>query len=172
MKKIILAICLLLAFSSPSLAANIASPSSRRQEQLELRQTSREQFREKLQLIKDERKQQIIEHINQQLILINDRATKAMINVLNRLQALLDKIKLRVPAADTTAAQDLINSAQTAVAEQAENEYVIEFTDESGLRVGASAAKTQLHTDLKSVREKIRLARQAVVDVLKAAKEL
>mgnify|MGYP001577231330 CR=1 FL=1 len=122
--------------------------------------------------IRDEKKQQILEHVNQQLNLINDRATKAMLKHLERLQSLLIKIKTRVPAVDITVAQKKIDEAKTAVETQAAKEYVIEFSNESGLRVGASAAKTKLRADIKAVREKVRLARQAVVDVLKAAKTL
>jgi len=87
-------------------------------------------------------------------------------------QALLDKIKSRTPAVDTTNAQAKIDEAKAAVEAQAAKAYVIEFNNESGLRVGASTAKTQMRADIKAVREKIRLARQAVVDTLKAAKSL
>ena len=72
----------------------------------------------------------------------------------------------------TGAAQAKIDEAEAAVNAKAGKEYVIEFTDESGLRVGASAAKQEFRADIKAVREKIRSARQAVVDVLKAAKNL
>lgn len=151
MKIIIVALSLLLLLASPALAID-ATRSGRQ--------------------IRDEKKQQILERISQQLNLINDRATKAMLKHLERLQTLLDKIKNRVPDVDTTAAQTKIDEAKAAVEIQATKEYVIEFSDETGLHAGASTAKQQLRADLKAVREKVRLARQAVVDVLKAAKAL
>ena len=151
MKKLLISLSLLLLLTSPALALD-ATRSGRQ--------------------IRDEKKQQILEHVNQQLNLINDRATKAMLNHLERLQALLNKIKVRVPTIDIVSAQAKIDETKAAVTAQADKEYVIEFTNESGLRVGASAAKTTLRADIKAVREKVRLARQAVVDVLKAAKTL
>jgi hypothetical protein len=138
-----------------------------KQQNLELK---REQFQERLRIVKDEKKKQILEHINDQLSLINQRATDAMLNQLARLQALLLKIKERAPSVDITAAQAKIDEAKTAVDTQAAKEYIIEFSDESGLKVGASDAKTQLRADLKAVKEKVRLAREAVVAVLKVAK--
>ena len=160
MKKLLIGLSLLLFLTSPALAVDAT------------RSGKKVEFRERITQVRDEKKQQILEHINSQLTLINERATKAMLNHLEQLQALLDKIKARVPAVDTTAAQAKIDEAKAAVEAQAAKEYVIEFTDETGLHVGASTAKTQLWTDLKAVREKVRLARQAVVDVLKAAKAL
>ncbi|OGD60724.1 hypothetical protein A3I57_01535 [Candidatus Beckwithbacteria bacterium RIFCSPLOWO2_02_FULL_47_23] len=151
MKKLLISLSLLLLLTSPALALD-ATRSGRQ--------------------IRDEKKQQILEHVNQQLNLINDRATKAMLNHLERLQALLNKIKVRVPTIDIVSAQAKIDETKAAVTAQADKEYVIEFTNESGLRVGASAAKTTLRADIKAVREKVRLARQTVVDLLKAAKSL
>lgn len=151
MKKIIVALSLFLLLASPALAVD-ATKSGK--------------------LIRNEKKQQILDHVNSQLSLINDRATKAMLNHLERIQSLLNKIKVREPAIDIAAAQAKIDEAKTAVESQAAKEYLIEFNNEAGLRVGASTAKTKLRADIKAVREKVRLAREAVVAVLKAAKVL
>ena len=160
MKKTLAIFCLALTLSTPVLAEEAT------------RSGKKAEFREKIREIRDEKKQQILEHISNQLNLVNDRATKAMLKHLERIQTLLNKIKVRVPTVDITIAQTKIDEAKTAVETQAAKEYVIEFNNESGLRVGASAAKTKLRADLKAVREKIGLARQAVTDVLKAAKAL
>lgn len=160
MKKVIIALSLLFLLVPPVLAEDAT------------RSGKRAEFREKISQVRDEKKKQILEHISNQLQLINDKATKAMLNHLERLQSLVNKIKTRKPSADATTAQTKIDEAKTAVEAQAANEYVIEFNGESGLRVGASNAKTKLRTDLKAVREKVRLARQAVVDLLKTVKEL
>ncbi len=160
MKKILIALSLLLLLTSPALAIN-ATPSGKREE-----------ARTRVQTIRDANKQKISEYINQQLERIQDQAVKHFNNLLERMRKLLEKIKTRVPAVDITAAQAKIDAAQAAVDDLADNVYVIEFTAESGLRVGASSAKTQLRADIKAVREKVRLARQALVDVLKAAKGL
>ena len=171
MRKILTCFCLLLLAVVPARAEENASPSTLKRNRQEI-QTRRQEFKEKVNQIRDEKKQQILEHISSQLTLINGRTTQAMLKHLERIQALLNKIKVRMPAVDIAAAQTKINEAEAAVNAQAEKEYVIEFINESGLRVGASAAKTQFRADIKAVREKVRLARQAVVDVLKAAKAL
>lgn len=145
---------------------------NRLETRLENLEQKREQYRERLQNLKDEKKQQILEHISNRIKVLNDRITKTMLRMVERLEALLKKIKDRVPAVDTTAAQAKIDEAKTAIATQATKEYIIEFTDETGLRAGASAAKQQFRADIQAVREKIRTARQAVADVLKAAKTL
>lgn len=170
MKKLGIILTLILLSTASALARN-ATPSATpwRWEQIEQK---REEARERLQLIRDENKQKIAERINQQLEHIQDQAVKHFNNVIERLNKLLNKIKTRVPAADTSAAQAAITAAQTAVDDLADNVYTIEFTAESGLRIGASAAKTKLRSDIKAVHEKIILARQAVADALKAAKEL
>lgn len=160
MKKVIVSLSLLLLLASPALAEDAT------------RSGKKAEWRERITQIRDEKKKEILEHVSNQLNLINDRATTAMLNHLARIQALLDKIKARVPTVDTAAAQAKIDEAKAAVETQAVKEYVIEFSSEAGLRVGASTAKTTLRADIKAVREKVRLARQAVVDVLKAAKSL
>ena len=43
---------------------------------------------------------------------------------------------------------------------------MIEFADEAGLKVGASTAKKQLKADLDTVRNLVKEARQAVVNVV------
>ena len=154
MKKILIGLSLVLLFSTPAFAEEAT------------RSGKKSEFRERITQVRDEKKKQILEHISNQLALINDRATKAMLVHLERLQALTDKIKTRKPAVDITVAQTKIDEARIAVETQAVKEYIIEFTGEAGLRVGASAAKTQLRADLKAVREKVRLARQTIVDIL------
>lgn len=146
--------------------------------------TRNAEFRVKIQQIKDKNKQKIAERINQQLAQINQVTTQAFEQHLTTIQNLLNKIivwkdKAKTDGKDTSAAeiaitqaQTAITNAQTAVEAQKLKEYVIEFSEESGLRVGASQAKTNLRTDLGTVREKVKAARQAVVAGLKAVKQL
>ena len=154
MKKILISLSLALLLVTPAFAEEAT------------RSGKKAEFRERITQIRDEKKKQIVEHVSNQLKLINDRAVQAMLRHLERLQELLNKIKTRKPAADVSMAQTKIDEAKTAVEAQAAKEYIIEFTGEAGLRTGASAAKQKLRADLKAVREKVRLARQAVVDTL------
>lgn len=184
MKKLLLTVSLLLLIAVPVLAEEAATVRTRTENRLELMQQKREEFKQRVQEIQDANKQKIAERINTQLNHINQQATAAMARHLDRMENLLDRLRSRVIKAkerglDTSAteaaidkAQAAIDSARAAVEAQAEKEYLIEFTDESGLRIGASNAKTGLRNDLKAVREKVRAARQAVVDALKAAKAM
>ena len=120
-------------------------------------------------------KLQIVTRVNQQLSHINETTTAAFDRQLERMAALLNKISQwgnETTTAVISAAQTAINTAKQANDEQKLKTYVIEFTKESGLRIGASQAKSGLRTDLQTVREKVKTARQAVVDSLKAVKTL
>lgn len=160
MKQLLIGLGLIFILAVPTLAKE-ASPAARQEE-----------ARVRVQAIRDENKQRIAEYINKQLEHIKTQATKHFNNILERMGKLLEKIKTRAPAVDITAAQAAIDTAQAAIDDLKDNVYLIEFTAESDLRVGASTAKTQLRADIKAVHEKIRLARQAVVDTLEAAKAL
>ncbi|MFH0942877.1 MAG: hypothetical protein V1810_01760 [Candidatus Beckwithbacteria bacterium] len=162
-------------------ATNAATIRNEYQERI---RTRLEEFKAKLGLIKDERKQKIAERINTQLAHLNKQITTHFTNVLTRLRALMDKLTVKIDQAktdglDTSKAEELMTLASAAIVKaeeavkiQVKNEYVIEFTDESGLKVGASTAKQQLKTDLEAVRELVKAARQSVVDVLQELEAL
>jgi hypothetical protein len=69
-------------------------------------------------------------------------------------------------------AEEALSAAEAAVEEQAAKDYVMEFSDEAGLRLGASNAKTSLRADLRAVRQLVHTARQTVVTALKTAKTM
>lgn len=179
MRRLIIILALFLISATPVLGQKEASETGKNRL---LIQQENQAFKEKVKTIKDQRKQKIAERINQQLAHINDQATKAMTNVLDRMTQLLEKLssrvaKLKEQGKNTTAAeaaiaktQDSITATKAAVEEQAKKVYVIEFTEESGLKVGASQAKTSLRVDLKALREKVQTTRQMLVDALKAVK--
>lgn len=171
MKKIILFLIILFIYTSPTLALE-ATPGAR-QNRIEKRQE-----------IKDQRKANLVEKINKKLAELNQKATEAFDQHLNSIQNLLNKVinwknKAKTNNKDVSIAETAIEAAQTAIDEaKIANEaqklkvYIIEFTDESGLKIGASAAKTNLKNDLKTVREKIKTARQKLVEAIKTVKLL
>ena len=189
MKKLIVLIgCILLiiGFIATARAEEATEPGKtkqlNRQTRIEEMQQKREEFKIKLQQVQDKRKQKIAERINLQLAHINERATTHMTKVLNRLSALMDKLSTRLATmkaegketgaaeAAVVKAKEAIATAQTAVSVQAGKEYLIEFTDESGLKVGASAAKTGLKNDLKAVKILVKTAKDATKAAIDAAK--
>lgn len=170
MIKIILFLSFLLTVSSPIMAID-STGSARKTEHLEQIQEKREANRIKIQTIRDTNKQKIAERINSQLQHFLDQAVKHFRAVLERLGKLLDKIKTRTPQADIAPAQAAISTAETAVNDLGDNLYVIEFTNESSLRIGASNAKIKLRSDIKAVHDLIVTARKAVTDALQDAKD-
>jgi len=110
---------------------------------------------------------------------LNEKLTNHFINVLDRLDAILLKIKVRAEKAKTNgadisavevaieAAEEAIAEARTAAEEQALKTYTIEIEGEETLRANVGEVRQQLGDDLKGVREIIKEARAAVVDSLK-----
>ena len=176
MKNIFLSLILLIITTAPAMAQmntnRLENRLEKREEQVVAQQQKRAEFQEKIKAIKDQNKAKIAERINNQLEQINQRAITHFNNVLTRLTALLDKLEAKATNKEIVAgARSAIEAARTAVEEQSNKTYVIEFTEESGLKVGASAAKTNLKTDLKAVKDKVMAAREAVVVVLKTVQE-
>jgi len=155
-----------------------------REERIETRQTKREEFKEKREAISDERKQALLERIDAQMNKVNENLTNMWQRLIDRMQELTGKLQTRIDALtadgkDTTAAQTALNeadaaliTAENAVVAQAEKDYVIEFTDENGLKVGATTAKTTLRTDLKAVHDLVKAAREQLHEALVATKEI
>ena len=127
----------------------------------------REEYKAKWQGIKDDKKKALLEKIDDRLNEFNQKASTSMSKVLARLSGIVEKLADKT---DVTKAQTSIAEAQVAVDAQAAKEYVIEFEDETGLRVGASSAKESLRADLKVVRGLVGEARELVKMALEAAK--
>lgn len=134
--------------------------------------------------IKDSTKQVVMTRINAQMNKVNENLTKMWQRLIDRLQELAGKLQTRIDALtadgkDTATAQTALDeanaaliTAENAVISQSQKEYAIEFTDENGLRVGATTAKTTLRADLKAVHDLIKTAREKLHAALLAAKQI
>lgn len=141
-------------------------------EEINRKQTRREEFKVRVAKIKDENKQRVAVRIDEELNKLNARAIARFNNILTRLTTLLDKLEKKATDQESVVkARSAIEAAKIAVAEQAKKIYVIEFTHENGLKVGASAAKNSLKVDLQLVRDKVKIAREAVVSIFQTVKE-
>ena len=128
--------------------------------------TRREEFKEKLETIKDERKQKAVENLDQKFSSINDKQVDHFNKVLSRLSQILAKIKDK--GGETSEAEAAINEASEAVLVQAGNTYIIEIADEENLGENVSETVHNLRDDLKGVREKVRMAKEAVHEAFKS----
>lgn len=186
MKKLfVLLSWLIITTATPTYALiNSNQLEERFENRLENREQKRAEFQEKIKALKDQNKAKIVERINNQLALFNQKATESAEKHLNSIQELLNKTtewkdKAKAASKDVTIAETAIASTQTAInnavtANEAQKLkiYTITFTDESGLRVGASAAKTELRNDLQSIREKIKTTRQQLIEAIKTVKAI
>ena len=139
-------------------------------------------MKDKLEAFKDKKKAAIAERINTNLNMINKNQTNQMLNALNKMTTLLDKLEARINnntpdikdpnLAKTTIsdARAAIASASAAVSAQAQKDYTITVTAENRIRLDAKGARTNLHTDLLAARKMVISAKQAVSNAVRAAK--
>lgn len=118
--------------------------------------------------------------INELLMAINKRHVEIATHVLDRVQALLERIG---HAAETRArkgndvavvreaiasAREAIDEARMAVRDQSNHEYVVSDATDATIRERLRAVRSQLAADLQIVRNKVRLAIGAVRDAARA----
>lgn len=144
----------------------------------------RENFKERLGGIRDERKKRIVERIDEKLSQINERRTQHLNKVLERLNVVLEKIQnkageLKTQGKDTSAldaaieaAKTAISNGQTAVSQQEAKDYTADIGDETGLKNAVGTVFKSLQSDLQSVRKTVDEAKKAVMNAAKELKKL
>lgn len=142
----------------------------------------REEFKLKLTEIKDEKKKEKLTNLDANLSKVNSNTVDRWGKALDRLTAILEKIKTRTDEAQTAGkdvtgilsaiatAETKIADAKAAVADQSNNAYVIVIGSESNLGQSVKATISTLKTDLKGVEAKVKIAKDAVKDLFSALK--
>ncbi len=129
-------------------------------------QTKRAEFKERIQTIKDQRKKALVERIDAKLAEVNKNHTSKFTEVINKLQAILDRVKQSATdakvQADAAAAQTVIDSAKLAVDDQAAKAYTMTIVDDITLKANAGTTVSQLRQDLTAVHKLVIDAKQAV----------
>lgn len=129
------------------------------------------QLKERLGKFKDQKKAKVVERINEELNKINTRQTDNMAKHLAKMTEILGKVEDRSASnsANTTDVQTAIvdakgkiASASAAVEVQADKDYSISVSSESGVRADAKKTRDMLHTDLKATRGLVQEARASV----------
>jgi len=154
----------------PNIAAELLQDvKARRMQAKEEMQAAREVFQTRLQEITDVKRKGTVERIDTRLTAANDKHTERLAQNLEGLSSILEKVSskaatLENEGVDTTALQNAItdaevkiDTAKTALSEQAGKEYVLEITDETMLRETISPVVAEFRGDIKA-------AYQAVVD--------
>jgi hypothetical protein len=141
-------------------------------------------LKDKLSKIKDERKKQIVETIAVRLAEINDSRLDVLAKFVDRLDAILLKIKTRVDTAttngkDTTKAKativtadNALKAARDAIKAQTSKTYPINVTTENTLRSVVSKARDALRADLEKVHEVVRAAHKSIISAAGALHEI
>lgn len=165
-------------------APSAVSPKQQRLEKMELKQqmkdtiqmkreemstivkTRREEFKAKIETLKDQRKKVLVERIDTKLSTVNAKHTDRFTEVLSKLQQLLDKVSAQATdakvLADIKIVQAAIDTAKTAVETQAAKTYTATITDETTLRNNVGTTTSQLRQDLMATHKLVVAAKQAV----------
>lgn len=145
---------------------------------------AREAFKQKITEIKDQQKLNRITNLDSKLNQINKRRTDQMSEKLGRLTDILSRLSVKAAAlksdgkntaaleSSIETAQEAVDAAKTAVAEQAAKDYIITITTESALKTNASATVKQFSQDIKAVHKEVVEAQQAVRETFEELKEL
>ncbi len=144
----------------------------------------REEFKLKLTELRDEKKKQLLERVDKKMSELNKKITDHWLKKLGDLNTRLSNLQQRADQAkangvDTSTvtpliqnAQAAITTAQTAISTQAGKDYVAEITDETTLRNTVGVAHKTMETDLKTVRQSIVAAREAIIKVAQELQRL
>lgn len=147
-------------------------------------EAKREAFKDKLQTIRDEKKRERTENIQERITKLNTNRTDAMLAHLDKMSEILERILEKVEeqkaaGKDTTQVETLVTTADSAIAAaqeavtaQAGKSYVVTITTEAGLRSAVESVRRTLEADLKSTHEKVVAARKAVANAIEALARL
>ncbi len=154
----------------------------RNEESWQKAKEKQEEFQLRLRQIKDERKRNLVERINQRILMMNQDYTRKFASVLDKLQSILERISQKAEeiapeGQETTAlktaidqAELMIKVAREKVAAQALKQYLIQLPqEERGLKDAVGQTVSQFRNDLRDVWQAVIKAKQAVSQ---AAKEL
>ena len=137
-------------------------------------------FRQQLALMKDAKKQAIVERLNTNCQDINQKRTDKMAAMLAKLSLILTNVTNSAASSsaagkDTTAVDAAVTSAQTAIADaqatvavQAGTTCTITISSEANVKTDVGKVVSGLQENLKSVYEKVLVARRAVSDAIRA----
>ncbi len=135
-------------------------------------------FKAKLDLIKDQKKKELTDKINNKIADLNKKYTDKFMEVLDKLSNILTTLTDKANAAkaagkDTTnlfnaitSAQNKITAAKTAVLDQAGTNYVAQISGDATLFTSVGQIVRQFEADIIAVKNIVLDARQAVMNVV------
>jgi hypothetical protein len=148
--------------------------SALRQDLEKMREQGKKDLKAKLAKIKDVKKREATERINDNIAKLNKERTEQFGDVLNKLSSVLDRVDERANRAGSkgvdvanaktaiATARQAITDANTVVKVQSEKIYTITVTDEATLKQKVGEVRQQLRDDLTKVHDVVKSAREAV----------
>jgi len=139
-------------------------------------------LKSKLDGFRDRKKATAAARINTNLNNINAKQTEMMQKHLDVMTAILNKLENRVNEGkpdikDSTAAKtaianarSAISSASAAVTAQSQNDYTIQVTTESKVRLDALSQREQLYKDIMALRKLIIETKRSVINAIRVAR--
>jgi len=136
------------------------------------------ELKAQLQVVKDEKKKEIVERVDNNLNELNKRMvekwSKALVDMDGWLARMANKVGEQAAAGkDVTSVNAAIESAKIAIASakaavetQTAKTYPIVVSSEESLKSDVAAVRTMLNEDLKSVRDLAQSAHKSIVNVL------
>ena len=123
----------------------------------------------RLKQFKDQRRAEIVSRTNINLNKINKNLTSQMLENLNKMSAILDKIAVNPNASSQTIAdaREAISIATQTVQAQAQKDYTIQVTSETQIRLDVQTKRNQLYKDIIATREQVLTARQKTLAAVK-----
>lgn len=138
----------------------------------ELRKQTKEEFRVKIQNVKDERKKQLVIKLNDQMCAVKKRRVEVLTKNLTTMKLVTDKLteKLDGKSNDAvTAAVKAQGEAKTAVDSLAAKACGVTLSGVEGkIKSEVRAANTSLEADVKLVHEKIKNARKLTSEAIRS----
>ncbi len=148
-------------------------------------ETERESLKIRLEKIKDERKKESVEKIDQRIDALNEKMMRHFSSVLNKLEDMLIKITERADRASVERGLDVssvrssidnahvvIASARSAIESQLGKTYAVSITTEENLRIDVGKTRQVFGADLAKVRDSVKSAHSAVKDAVVALAQI
>jgi hypothetical protein len=144
---------------------------------------NKKNYEERSNVISDEKKQEAVARIESKLTDRNSRMTEIMNTHLQKLSEVVERISEKASANSVSEnntglitaiskAETAIEAAEKSILAQSNNTYSIEITEESKVKVNASEAVKNFKSDMQRARQQVKLAHEAVLNVVKSYKAL
>jgi ferritin-like metal-binding protein YciE len=135
---------------------------------LKEREELKTELKTRLQTIKDEKKKQTVENLNEKLSMRQDNWVDSWKKTIVRMKEI--SVKIKALGGNTKEVDAAIAAAESAVDNFAAKNYTFSFSDEKNLGQGVRTAVQNVKTDAKVVQDALKAAKEALLRVARETK--